>query len=107
MTPNDIATALKQQFGDRIKAATLDAIDPFVVVDATDLPAVCRFLRDDPRLRFDLLVNVSGVDVPDSTGNIPLPQSPSTTFLSPNPSKNHHWPKSLIRHRNARKPRVS
>jgi NADH-quinone oxidoreductase subunit C len=62
MSPNDIAAALQQQFGDRIKTAKLDAIDPFVVVDAGDLPAVCRFLRDDPRLRFELLVNISGVD---------------------------------------------
>jgi NADH-quinone oxidoreductase subunit C len=62
MTPNDIAAALQQRFGAKIKAATLDAIDPFVVVDPADLLAVCRFLRDDPRLRFELLVNVSGVD---------------------------------------------
>lgn len=62
MTPNDIASALQQQFGDRIKAAKLDALDPFVEVAAADLPAVCRFLRDDPRLKFELLLNVSGVD---------------------------------------------
>jgi NADH-quinone oxidoreductase subunit C len=62
MSPNDIAATLQQQFGDRIKATKLDAIDPFVVVEPGDLPAVCRFLRDDPRLRFELLVNISGVD---------------------------------------------
>jgi NADH-quinone oxidoreductase subunit C len=62
MTPNDIAPVLQQQFGDRIKAAKLDAIDPFVLVEPGDLPAVCRFLRDDPLLKFELLVNVSGVD---------------------------------------------
>jgi NADH-quinone oxidoreductase subunit C len=62
VTPNDIATTLQQKFGDKIKTAKLDAIDPFVVVEPSDLPALCRFLRDDPRLKFELLVNISGVD---------------------------------------------
>jgi NADH-quinone oxidoreductase subunit C len=62
MTANDIATTLQQQFGDRIKSTKLDAIDPFVVVESADLPAVMRFLRDDPRTKFELLVNISGVD---------------------------------------------
>lgn len=62
MTPTDIAGLLQQQFGDKIKSAKLDAIDPFVVVEPGDLLAVCRFLRDDPRTKFELLVNVSGVD---------------------------------------------
>jgi NADH-quinone oxidoreductase subunit C len=62
MIPNDIASTLQQQFGDKIKSAKLDAIDPFVAVDAGDVPAVCRFFRDDSRLRFELLLNISGVD---------------------------------------------
>jgi NADH-quinone oxidoreductase subunit C len=62
MSPNDIAAALQHAFGDKIKSAKLDAIDPFVVVDAADVPAVCRLLRDDPRLKFELLLNISGVD---------------------------------------------
>jgi NADH-quinone oxidoreductase subunit C len=62
MTPNDIASTLQQKFGAQVKSTKLDAIDPFVVVDPADLPAVCRFLRDDPRLRFELLLNISGVD---------------------------------------------
>jgi NADH-quinone oxidoreductase subunit C len=33
-----------------------------LVVDATHAPAVARFLRDDPRLRFDFCSNVTGVD---------------------------------------------
>src|SRR5207248_2722036 len=34
----------------------------FIVVEPADLLAVCRFLRDDRRLRFDLLNCISGVD---------------------------------------------
>ena len=62
MSPADIAALLEQQFGDRIKSKKLDAIDPFAVVEPADLVDVCRFLRDDARLRFDLLNCVSGVD---------------------------------------------
>jgi NADH-quinone oxidoreductase subunit C len=62
MTSAEIISVLEQQFGERIKVKKADAMDPWVAVDAGDLLAVCRFLRDDPRLRFDLLNSISGVD---------------------------------------------
>jgi NADH-quinone oxidoreductase subunit C len=62
MTPADIAGLLEQQFGSRIKSKNLTAIDPFVVVGPEDLLDVCMYLRDDPRLAFDILNCVSGVD---------------------------------------------
>jgi NADH-quinone oxidoreductase subunit C len=62
MTSAEIITVLEHQFGERIKAKKADAIDPWVVVDAADLVAVCGFLRDDSRLRFDMLNSISGVD---------------------------------------------
>jgi NADH-quinone oxidoreductase subunit C len=62
MTSPEIITILEQQFGERIKSKKADAIDPWVAVDPADLVPVCRFLRDDPRLRFDLLNAISGVD---------------------------------------------
>jgi NADH-quinone oxidoreductase subunit C len=62
MTAAEIIAALEARFGDRIKSRKLDAIDPFVVVAPEDLVQVCLFLRDDPRLRFDLLSCLSGVD---------------------------------------------
>jgi len=62
MKPDEIVAALEHQFGGRIKSKKLDAIDPFVVIEPADLVEVCRFLRDDPRLRFDLLNCISGVD---------------------------------------------
>ncbi len=62
MTPADIAATLEQKFAERIKTKNLTALDPFVVVEPADLLEVCRFLRDDPRLQFDLLNCVSGVD---------------------------------------------
>jgi NADH-quinone oxidoreductase subunit C len=62
MTGPEIIAVLEAKFGERIKAKKADAIDPCVVVEPGDLLAVCRFLRDDPRLRFELLNCISGVD---------------------------------------------
>jgi NADH-quinone oxidoreductase subunit C len=62
MTAADIVAALEAQFGPRIKSKNLSALDPFVVVDPADLTDVCRFLRDDPRLKFEILACISGVD---------------------------------------------
>src|SRR5687767_14845078 len=62
MTAANIFAALDARFGDKIKDRKADALDPFAVVEAADLFEVCRFLRDDPRLRFDLLNCITGVD---------------------------------------------
>src|SRR5437763_1126413 len=62
MTPADIIARLESQFGPRIQAKNLDAIDPFVVVAPADLLDVCRFLRDDPALKFEMLNSIGGVD---------------------------------------------
>lgn len=62
MTSEEIVNVLKERFGSKIKAEKLDAIDPYVVVDPSDLVEVCKFLRDDPRLQFDLLNCITGVD---------------------------------------------
>lgn len=62
MTPADIIPLLQQQFGPAVLSAKADAADPFVVVEPANLPDVCLFLRDDPRLKFDLLNDLTGVD---------------------------------------------
>lgn len=62
MTAAEIVAALEEKFGPRITSKKLDALDPFAVVAAGDLLDVCRFLRDDPRLRFEFLHCISGVD---------------------------------------------
>ena len=62
MTFAEILSLLEPKFGGKIKDKKPDAIDPFVVVEPANLVEVCRFLRDDPRLRFDILNCISGVD---------------------------------------------
>src|SRR5215203_1840747 len=62
MTAAEIATLLEQQFGAAITGKKLDAIDPFVTVEPAQLVEVCTFLRDDPRLKFEILNDITGVD---------------------------------------------
>jgi len=60
----EIVALLEQQLGGgKIKARNLEtAIDPFVEVAPENLVEVVRFLKEDGRLAFDLLHNISGVD---------------------------------------------
>src|SRR6476659_8334974 len=53
---------LKQKFGAGITGANLTAIDPWIEVAPDALVAVCRMLRDEPDLRFNMLNCISGVD---------------------------------------------
>jgi len=62
MNSAEIIQSLETRFGPKIKAKNLEAIDPFVVLDPADLVEVCRYLRDEPKLRFDMLNCISGVD---------------------------------------------
>src|SRR5262249_13338108 len=62
MTASEIIASLDQQFGPKIKAKNAEAIDPFIVVDPADLLEVCKFLRDDSRLKFEILSCISGID---------------------------------------------
>jgi NADH-quinone oxidoreductase subunit C len=62
MTAAEIVAILEEKFGPRIKSKKLDALDPFVVVEPADLLEVCRFMRDDRRLKFEFLHCISGVD---------------------------------------------
>jgi NADH-quinone oxidoreductase subunit C len=62
MTPAEIIAVLEQHFGPRVRSKNLTALDPFAVIDPADVVEVCRFLRDDPRLLFDLLNCITGVD---------------------------------------------
>ena len=53
---------LKQEFGDRITGANLQAIDPWIEVSPAGLVDVCTYLRDQPDLRFNMLNCISAVD---------------------------------------------
>jgi NADH-quinone oxidoreductase subunit C len=62
MTPADIATLLQSEFGSAVTAVALAGPDLSMTVAPDRLVEVCTFLRDDPRLRFEILNDVTGVD---------------------------------------------
>jgi NADH-quinone oxidoreductase subunit C len=62
MTATEIAAVLEERFGAAITAKNLTAIDPFVAIDPARLVEIGTFLRDDPRLKFELLNDITGVD---------------------------------------------
>ena len=59
MTPADILALLQTAFGLITKP---DALDPFALVGPHQLRDVCTFLKDDPRLRFDFLNDITATD---------------------------------------------
>lgn len=62
MTSAEIIAVLDAECGSRIKDKKADAIDAFIVVDALDLVAVAKVLRDHPQLKFDMLNCITAVD---------------------------------------------
>jgi NADH-quinone oxidoreductase subunit C len=62
MTAAEIISLLEAQFGSAITAKNADTLDPFVSVEPAKLVEVCKFLRDDSRLKFEMLNDISGVD---------------------------------------------
>jgi NADH-quinone oxidoreductase subunit C len=90
----EITAILDEKFGDRIKSKKPDAIDPFMVVEPGDLLAVCRFLRDDPRLSFTILNCISGVDYLE-----PDPKKAAKAGFEPHVEVVYHLSSFKHRHR--------
>jgi len=65
MKPDEIAALLGAQFGARILESKPSPLSPWSVVDPAEILPVCRFLRDDERLRMDHLECLAGVDYKD------------------------------------------
>ena len=62
MTAAETVALLEEKFGPAVAAKNAEALDPFVAIDPARLVEVCTLLRDDPRLKFEILNDVSGVD---------------------------------------------
>jgi NADH-quinone oxidoreductase subunit C len=56
---------LKERFGGAILETHSDFGDDTAVVDPASWKAVCRFLREDPALDFDMPIDMCGVDYPE------------------------------------------
>ncbi|MCH8872378.1 NADH-quinone oxidoreductase subunit C, partial [candidate division KSB1 bacterium] len=60
--PRNIFITLQQKFPDSIFDAYSYRDDAIVVVDKVDIYDICKFLRDDSKLKFDVLMDLAGVD---------------------------------------------
>jgi NADH-quinone oxidoreductase subunit C len=65
---DDVADALEPAFGDAIERVVVDRDELTFHVARERLVEVLRHLRDDPALRFELSLGVSGVHYPEETG---------------------------------------
>lgn len=62
MAGQSLLDRLKQQFGEKIAGANLEAIDPWIEVRPEGLVEVCRYLKEQPDLKFELLNCITAVD---------------------------------------------
>jgi len=63
MAPEEICRLLKDRWGDAVVETALEGGHPHARVAADRWPEVAVFLRDDPRLSFNLLRCISAVDL--------------------------------------------
>src|ERR1700676_4320428 len=61
MTAAELLDVLKSHFGEAVKPVP-QGLDPHAVVEPAMLVEVCTFLRDDPRMKFEVLNDITGVD---------------------------------------------
>ena len=64
MTPEEIQQSLAAKFGDAVGPLQPANKDPWVEVKPAAVREVCAFLKADPQLHFDCLMNLSAVDWP-------------------------------------------
>jgi len=94
MTESEIIGVLETQFGEKIRDKKPEALDPHVVVDPADLVEVCRYLKSDPRLKFETLQNISGVDYLE-----PDPKKAPKSGFEPHLEIVYHFQSFTHRHR--------
>ena len=94
MIATEIIALLEAEFGARIKDKKTDAIDPYVIVEPANLVDVCRYLRDDSQLKFELLSCISGVDYFE-----PDPKKAPKAGFEPHCEVVYHFSSFTHRHR--------
>ena len=62
MAEPPLVQQLKEKFGSGIRGFELQAIDPWIEVAPEALVDVCRYLKEEPSLRFNMLNCITAVD---------------------------------------------
>lgn len=63
LSPEEISLILRDKFGKSIEASQMSGAHPWVQVAPDAWPTVALFLRDDPRLRLNMLRSISAIDL--------------------------------------------
>jgi NADH-quinone oxidoreductase subunit C len=67
-TAEEIFNQLKEKFGlSIIELKTDKPVEPFIIVNPLEVDKICLFLKDETDLKFDSLMNLSGVDDANGT----------------------------------------
>lgn len=64
MDAKDTYARLEKQFPGKVSNFKGEVLEPYCLVDASTIVEVCRFLRDDPALKFEVLSDLTGLDWP-------------------------------------------
>ena len=64
MEAKGIYGRLEKKFPGKVSGFQGDVFDPNLHVDPQAIVEVCRYLRDDPELKFEVLSDLTGVDLP-------------------------------------------
>jgi len=82
-TLEQLQQALRAVLGDRLQALTQALGETTLTVSATDYLSVMQTLRDDPRLSFEQLIDLCGMDYSTyRDGDSPLAQGPRFAVVS-------------------------
>lgn len=94
MNIEEIFQQLKERFGEAVRPGNFSALDPWIEVNPDDLPEVCRFLRDHPSLRFEMLNCITAVDYLEVDS-----KKAATTPFTPHIELIYHLSSMRFRHR--------
>jgi NADH-quinone oxidoreductase subunit C len=91
MNAQSIHARLADRFGPSLVAHDFEALDPWIEVKAEGLLEVCRYLRQEADLAFDMLHCITGVDYFET--------DPKKTAVDPHLEVIYHLSSLLHRHR--------
>jgi len=64
MEAQEIYRRLEQRFPGKVNGLRADVFDPDLHVEPQAIVEACRFLRDEPDLKFEVLSDLTGLDLP-------------------------------------------
>ena len=96
--PEEIFEILKTEFPDSVLEIDTELpTEPLVLVDPLKINEVSLFLRDNDELRFDSLMNLSGVD--NANGEKVTKEDGTTTVIRGTFSVYYHLDSTILKHK--------